>query len=503
MLYKTFYMTFFVVFLYSEELTLIHIETISNNFIKQKNYTTIDFTIDSIENIKITNDNIGMYIVHLDPKGFIIVSAEDRTIPILGYSFSNTINTNNLPQQIRAILDSYKKSIKYIINNNIPQDTRASYLLDQYLNNNFSSERDVREVTPMITANWSQGGGWNDFCPGNSVVGCVAVAMGQVMNYWEHPTQGDGYSQYYDPDYGVISVNFEEHTYDFINMYDDYPTEDSQLLLFHSGVAVHMDYSPWASGASVCWEGPSAQSALDENFGYNNDITCEVKINYTDEEWELLIKDQLDRGWPIIYRGYSEDAGHAWNMDGYQENYYHCNWGWGGAANGYFYFDNLNGGGYNFIESQAALLNIIPENFNNPIALFDFEKDDLTVEFSDLSQIINEDEIISWEWNFGDESTSSDVSPTHTYEEYGYYDVGLTVMSTYGLYSNPHIESIELLDLLGDINGDSLIDVIDVVLLVDFILSNDVNQNFDIYDLNMDLQIDVLDVILLIQIIID
>ena len=76
-------------------------------------------------------------------------------------------------------------------------------------------------------------------------------------------------------------------------------------------------------------------------------------------------------------------------------------------------------------------------------------------------------------------------------------------MATYGLYSNPHLESIELINLLGDINGDSFIDVIDVVLLVDFILNNNVNQNFNIYDLNLDSQIDVLDVVVLIQIIIN
>ena len=113
-----------------------------------------------------------------------------------------------------------------------------------------------------------------------------------------------------------------------------------------------------------------------------------------------MIKDQLDRGWPIVYRGYSDDAGHAWNLDGYQDNYYHCNWGWGGSANGYFYFDNLNGGGYNFIDSQAALLNIIPENIINPIALFDFQIDDLTVHFVDLSEDINMDSIISLVWDF-------------------------------------------------------------------------------------------------------
>ena len=487
-------------FLQSEELSLANIETIATNFLNEQENHTIDY----IETFNIIENSANMYIVHLNPIGFIILSSVDRTIPILGYSYNSEININELPRQLEAILISYQEGIQYVVDKNIMQDDKTIYLLEQYLNNSDFINRNNREVSPMITADWNQSGGWNNFCPGNSVVGCVAVAMGQVMNYWEYPTQGDGYSQYYSIDYGVIGVNFEDYTYDFSNMYDDYPTEDSQLLLFHAGVAVHMNYTPWASGASVCWEGPSAQNALDEHFGYNDDITCEVKINYTDEQWGSLIKDQLDRGWPMVYRGYSEDAGHAWNIDGYQNDYYHCNWGWGGYANGYFYFDNLNAGGYNFIESQAALLNIVPEIFNNPTALFDFEKNDLTVEFYDLSQAVNQDEIVLWVWDFGDGNTSFDLYPIHTYEDYDSYNVTLTVMSEYGLYSEPHIELIDILNLLGDINADSLIDVLDIVLLVDFILNNDnINQNFDIYDLNEDLQIDVLDIILLIQIIIN
>ena len=49
--------------------------------------------------------------------------------------------------------------------------------------------------------------------------------------------------------------------------------------------------------------------------GLSNILSDITKINYSDIEWEMLIKNQLDRGWPIVYRGYSEDAGHAWNMD--------------------------------------------------------------------------------------------------------------------------------------------------------------------------------------------
>ena len=126
-------------------------------------------------------------------------------------------------------------------------------------------------------------------------------------------------------------------------------------------------------------------------------------------------------------------------MDGYQDNYYHCNWGWGGSANGYFYFDNLNGGGYNFIDNQAALLNIIPENLIEPVALYDFVIDDLQVQFFDLSESINEDEIMQWEWDFGDGNFSYESSPIHVYDNYGNYDIKLTVMSNHGclLYTSP------------------------------------------------------------------
>ena len=96
MLYRILYVTFFLVFLYSEELTLVYIETISNNFINSRIHSISGYTIKSIEPINTKDDYIGLYIVDLNPIGFIIVSAENRTVPILGYSFDNIIDINNL-----------------------------------------------------------------------------------------------------------------------------------------------------------------------------------------------------------------------------------------------------------------------------------------------------------------------------------------------------------------------------------------------------------------------
>ena len=489
--------------LFSKEVDLNSARSIAMNFSREF-YSFDNMNISSIDTKKY-NDMLLMYVFNFDPNGFVIIAADDRLLPVIGYSINNSINLNSLPIQLDYIINSYSDNIIDVLNNNYDTDEYIESLWTKLLNNEFIRDAHHREIDPMITANWNQGGEWNDLCPNNSVVGCVAVAMGQVMYYWGYPDVGYGYSQYFDHDHGIISVNFSDYNYNFFDMEDDYATESSQLLLYHAGVAVQMDYSPWSSGASVCWEGPSAQAALDDNFLYNDDITCETKINYSEEDWNSKIKDQLDRGWPVVYRGYSEDAGHAWNIDGYQDNYFHCNWGWGGSANGYFYFDNLNGGGYNFIENQAALLNIIPENINSPVALFEFVIDDLTVEFLDLSDLINEDIITDWYWNFGDNQISEIQYPIHTFSDYGTYTIYLTTRSEYGFDSMPHVEIVELINLIGDMNNDDSLDILDIIYIVDILLSNNPiidDQLFEI-DFNNDNVINIIDLVLFVQIILN
>jgi len=467
-----------------------------NNFIleKQFNHTIIDYTLDQSNGI----DNF--HLINLNPNGFIIVSANKNIIPIIAYSFEHNINLDDVPPQLNQLLEDYRENIYSSVIDNISNQSVLN-MWNDYLNNNLEN-RSSRNVSPLISANWNQGGQWNNQCPGNALVGCVAVAMGQVMYYWKHPIQGSGYSQYYDQNYGPIAVNFEDYTYNFDNMYDNQATEDSQLLLYHAGVSVNMDYSEHASGASVCWEGPSSQHALENHFNFISDVGCESKLNYNDEEWSTLLKDQLDNGWPIIYRGYQENdgPGHAWNIDGYDNEYFHCNWGWGGSSNGYFYFNNLNGSSFSFIESQAALINIFPQGIAPVVALFDYLTDDFTISFNDLSTQINENSIVEWNWNFGDGNFSNESSPIYTFSNNGLFEVSLIVTDDYGQDSIPHIELINL--LLGDLNDDLSVDVIDVIILVNLILNNEFSNNEEA-DFNGDNFLTVLDIVMLISFILN
>jgi PKD repeat protein len=59
----------------------------------------------------------------------------------------------------------------------------------------------------------------------------------------------------------------------------------------------------------------------------------------------------------------------------------------------------------------------------------------LTVDFSDLSVVTGDDFIVSWIWNFGDDSDSFDQNPTHVYTMAGSYTVTLTVTTNGGLSS--------------------------------------------------------------------
>ena len=151
------------------------------------------------------------------------------------------------------------------------------------------------------------------------------------------------------------------------------------------------------------------------------------------------------------------------------------------------------------IEVNPITTDIYPDNISAPISLFEFNSQDLVVSFNDLSNIINEDEIILWEWNFGDGSQSYISSPQHTYNDYGLYTVELVVMSEFGLYSDVHIENINIINQLYDINNDNNIDVLDVVELISVILDNAFNEYIEEYDINLDFQVNILDVIILVQ----
>ena len=82
-----------------------------------------------------------------------------------------------------------------------------------------------------------------------------------------------------------------------------------------------------------------------------------------------------------------------------------------------------------FNDNKSSLQSNVETVFTSnqqPDADFTFQVSGLTVAFADTS--IDDGNIVSWLWGFGDDNTSEEQNLTHTYSKAGTYEVTLTVM---------------------------------------------------------------------------
>jgi len=104
-------------------------------------------------------------------------------------------------------------------------------------------------------------------------------------------------------------------------------------------------------------------------------------------------------------------------------------------------------------ENDAALASIrmngdkgISASFEkNPIADFDFAINDLTVTFTNLSDTEWGGGLL-YDWDFGDDNTSQELSPTHTYAAGGVYTVALTVKNNGGVATATEADDVILVE---------------------------------------------------------
>ncbi|MEA1877393.1 MAG: thiol protease/hemagglutinin PrtT [Bacteroidota bacterium] len=305
-----------------------------------------------------TQDLKSYYVFEFEGKpGFIIVSADDRAYPILGFSTQSGFDPKQTNPALRKWLDNYHTQIIQIITQKIPA-TAEIYQTWSALENGtpLKSIEASSSVNPLIQTRWDQSPHINDKCPYDSysnkrtVTGCVATAVAQILKYWNYPEQGTGFHTYNHSDYGSLSANFGGTMYQWNQMPNYVNSANSAVatLLFHVGVSVEMDYGVRSSSASTFEYSPglhSGEFALKEYFGYNTDLYGARRSNYTDSQWSALLRTELDDGRPMLYRGSGTGGGHAFVCDGYSSStFFHFNWGWGGYQDGYFHINALNPG---------------------------------------------------------------------------------------------------------------------------------------------------------------
>ena len=318
-----------------------------------------------------TDKSAAAFYVFNTEDGFVIVSADDCETPIIGYSHEGRFDPNGVPEQMEAYLQDFVARIQYGIEKHIEADelTAKQWELVK-ATGRLNENKTASAVEPLLTEMWEQGCHYNELCPtfskvpcGHAEVGCVAVAMGQIMHYWRYPETGWGSHSYNNAGL-TLSADFGNTVYDWDHMPDSLTDDSSDIeveavatLLFHCGVAVDMQYTTNGSGA----DSGDVPDALIRYFNYSRRLHLEKRSDFSDDEWMSMLKACLDLQRPVFYGGKGSQGSHAFVCDGYDDNdLVHFNWGWG-RANGYFALGHLNPIGYSFNESNFAILDIKPE----------------------------------------------------------------------------------------------------------------------------------------------
>ena len=327
------------------------------------------------------------YAFNVGEGGFVIVSADDRFRPIVGYSDEGTFETENPSPELMFYLDKIieaRTSRNVVLFDDTEQEWQSVATTGRLLSRNGG-----RAVDYICTTKWNQDSPYNLYAPesnggpGNRCyAGCVATAMSQVMKRWNHPLQGTGSYSYYCPGYGTQSANFGETTYDWEHMPDRLAGASQQeieavaLFMYHCGVSVEMQFSPSGSGANS-WDVPDA---IQRFFSYSSHADLKWREGYSLLNWQEMLKESHDIGWPVYYSGFSNSGGHAFVCDGYDDSdLFHFNWGWGGSSDGYFVIDEIDYAGwaqavFNYVPSDVyEYMPLQPENLAvSPSGDFDY-----------------------------------------------------------------------------------------------------------------------------------
>lgn len=309
------------------------------------------------------------YVFNNDAGGFVIIAGDDAVTPVLGYTSTGSFDAENLPDGLKDLLKSYERQIAALGDNYVANQTatRTAFTGEKLLN----------------TAEWNQMAPFNKYTPNNYVTGCVATAGAIVMKHHGYPAKGTG-SHSYTWNGKDLTANFE-HDYDWANMPTKYTVGNDEAfdgvarLMSDLGVAVEMKYAKGGSGASM----EDLLTALKKYFGYSKYARLLAIADLGAEVWNDRLRAEIDANRPILYSAVdSNKGGHSFVIDGYKDESFSVNWGWGGYCDGFYRIGALNpetggkplGDKYNL--SQSAVFSLQPSDGEEVISNLGFIKVD-------------------------------------------------------------------------------------------------------------------------------
>ena len=309
------------------------------------------------------------YVFNNDAGGFVIIAGDDAVTPVLGYTSTGSFDAENLPDGLKDLLKSYERQIAALGDNYVANQTatRTAFTGEKLLN----------------TAKWNQNDPFNKYTPYNYPVGCVATAGAIVMKYHGYPAKGTG-SHSYTWNGKTLPASFD-HDYDWANMPVKYDgTNDAAFdgvarLMADLGVAVEMKYAKDGSGSYI----GDLVTALQKYYGYSKLSHLMAIEDVGAEAWNGRLREEIDANRPVLYAASDPNTGggHAFVIDGYKDESFSVNWGWGGYCDGFYKIGALNpesegmptGDKYNV--GQSAVFGMEPSGGTEKVSPMGFVKD--------------------------------------------------------------------------------------------------------------------------------
>lgn len=327
------------------------------------------------------------YVFNADNNGgFVIVSGDDRTTDILGYSKTGNLDMEQLPDNLKWWLESYARQIEALGTSLEPVQKAKARGGDGW-----------DAIEPMIKTQWNQYYPYNMMCPDyngldwrdagfdtnhliidnpnyHCVTGCVATAMAQVLYFHEYPDNCPALPAYTITSKGWTIKELPATKFEWDKMKETYNEDETDesaetvaKLMRYCGQTVMMNYNLLDYGGSSAH---LSGDVLTEVFGYSKNIRELYRDPYTTSQWEEMIYAELAARRPVLYSGQSSTGGHQFIIDGYDGNgLFHMNWGWGGMSDDYYVLSLANpkdqgaggsNGAYQF--DQSALFGVEPGN---------------------------------------------------------------------------------------------------------------------------------------------
>jgi len=263
-------------------------------------------TVASTETIKDFNDQTGIYIVNIEPEGFVLVTSNSKNAPIAAHSETGTFELNeDSPDGLKSWI------AENIIFNDILEarepveevDKQWYYLSEGRMpypgdldGNGGNPDYTVRyshtvneQVGPLMQTTWGQWSPYNNFTPNGAPTGCVATAMAQIMRFHQHPNTFNWSIMPNNPAWGSSSTGSLEVA----------------TLMSDIGGNVNMEYTPSSSGA----DSEDARNALVNNYGYSSSASYSP-YNFSTVKQEIKMYNR-----PVY-------------MDGYHSYETHGTWFW-------------------------------------------------------------------------------------------------------------------------------------------------------------------------------